>query len=92
MKIIIRGTEKGKSVEYSYDLYDEYDIETDTTSMARTTGYTATAVADLILNKKFENNGVCPPEHLGAIPGIYDSVVEYLRNRGIFYNLTRSGG
>jgi lysine 6-dehydrogenase len=91
MKIIIRGTENGESVEYSYDLYDEYDIETDTTSMARTTGYTATAVANLILKKKFESKGVCPPEHVGARPGNYDSVVEYLRNRGIFYNRTRSG-
>ena len=91
MKIIIRGTEKGESVEYVYDLYDEYDLETDTTSMARTTGYTATAVANLILNKQVEKKGVCPPEQIGALPGNYESVVEYLRNRGIFYNCTRSG-
>ena len=60
MKIIISGKENDSSVQYTYDLYDEYDPETAVHSMARTTGYTCTAVADLLLAGKFDHKGVCP--------------------------------
>ena len=87
MKIIIRGEEKGEKVEYTYDLYDEYDLETDTISMARTTGYTCTAVADLLLNGKFNRKGVSPPEYVAQEPGNFSHVVDYLRQRGVYYQV-----
>ena len=87
MKIIIRGKQKGTIREYTYNLYDEYDLETGTTSMARTTGYTCTAVADLILRGEFRRNGVLPPEYLGQTPGIFDKVMAYLQKRGVFYHI-----
>ena len=89
MKIIIKGKENGKPVGYTYNLYDEYDLETETSSMARTTGYTCTAVANLLLKKGFERSGICPPESIGAIPESFEYVVEYLRKRGVYYNVTR---
>jgi saccharopine dehydrogenase-like NADP-dependent oxidoreductase len=42
MRLVISGEEDGKPAIYTYDLYDEYDPETGTLSMARTTGYTCT--------------------------------------------------
>jgi len=87
MKIIIRGKENGKTVDYTYDLYDEYDLKTDTISMARTTGYTCTAVADLILRGEFNRKGVLPPEYVGQEPGIFEKVVEYLQNKGVYYRV-----
>ncbi len=89
MKIIIRGTENGKNVEYTYDLYDEYDLETDTISMARTTGYTCTAVANLLLDGGFKRKGVSPLEYVGQENGNFEKVVEYLRARGVYYRVEK---
>ncbi len=89
MKIIIRGEEKGEKVEYTYDLYDEYDLETDTISMARTTGYTCTAVASLLLSGKFSRMGVSPPEYVGQEAGNFSAIVDYLRERGVFYQVRK---
>jgi lysine 6-dehydrogenase len=90
MKIILRGTENGKRVEYIYDLYDEYDLETDTISMARTTGYTCTAVADLILKGHFSRKGISPCEYVGMEPGNFEKVLDYLRERGVFYQVQKT--
>jgi len=87
MNIVIRGKEKDAMVEYNYNLYDEYDLDTDTTSMARTTGYTCTAVADLILGGELQMKGVLPPEYVGQQAGIYQKVVDYLQDRGVYYNV-----
>ena len=90
MKIIIRGKEGTENVEYVYDLYDEYDLETDTISMARTTGYTCTAVANLLLKGKFKRIGVSPPEYVGQEEGDFDEVVRYLQDRAVYYHVERN--
>ena len=36
-----------------YDLYDEYDVATQTSSMSRTTGYTCTAALNMLIEKLF---------------------------------------
>ena len=89
MKIIISGKEDGTAVQYEYDLYDEYDPETEIHSMARTTGYTCTAVADLILAGKFNRQGVCPPEFVGQEPGSFKYVKDYLAARNVQYKMER---
>ena len=89
MKIIISGKEDGTAVQYTYDLYDEYDPETEVHSMARTTGYTCTAVADLILEGKFNRRGVCPPEFVGQEPGGFEYVRDYLAVRNVHYKMER---
>ncbi len=61
MRIEIKGKEDGREKHYSYDLYDEYQADTDTLSMARTTGYTSTGVAGLILDGILTEPGVIPP-------------------------------
>lgn len=51
MRITIKGENSdGKIEEEVYNLYDEYCHETQTSSMARTTGYTATAAVNLFLD------------------------------------------
>jgi lysine 6-dehydrogenase len=89
MKIIITGKEDGKVIRYTYDLYDEYDPQTEVHSMARTTGYTCTAVADLILAGKFDRHGVCPPEFVGQEPGCFEHVRDYLAARNVQYRVDR---
>ena len=86
MKITIRGLSKnGKEKTIVYDLYDTYCKDTKTSSMARTTGYTATAAANLILNKLFNEKGVFPPELVGKHQVCYDFVLEYLKERNVIY-------
>ncbi|MCA1746370.1 MAG: hypothetical protein LC655_01635, partial [Bacteroidales bacterium] len=65
MRINITGEEAGKEVAVQYDLYDEYDPVTDTLSMSRTTGYTCSGVADMILKGMIEQRGVLAPEMVG---------------------------
>ena len=58
MRIIMKGKENGKDVSYRYDLLDRYQDET--TSMARTTGFTCTAVANLVINGTYKRIGISP--------------------------------
>lgn len=92
MKIIIRGMEDGREITYTYDLYDEYDTVSGTISMARTTGYTCSAVATLIMEGKYRNTGICPPEYISANEGTLDFVIGYLKERNVKYTVTREEG
>jgi len=92
MKISVAGTEKGRQVTHIYDLLDKYDPETGISSMARTTGYTCTAVADLILNNKFSRRGICPPEYVGAEQNCLEQVLSYLKDRNIIYQYKQIKG
>lgn len=83
MKIIIRGKEKGKPKEHIYELFDRYDEKTGTTSMARTTGYTCTGAAKLILEKKFRKKGICPPEYIGEDDNYFGEIINHLALRNI---------
>ena len=86
MRVTLKGTNKdGFTEEVVYDLYDEYCHETKTSSMSRTTGYTATAVANLFLEGLFVEKGVFPPELVGKHEKCFDYVIKYLNERGIFY-------
>ncbi len=92
MQIAVRGEEKGEDVEYVYRLFDRYDPATDTTSMARTTGYTCAAVARLVLNGQFLEQGVRAPEQVAAHGGCFEQVVQDLGERGVTLERSRSGG
>lgn len=83
MRLIISGVEDGKSVTFTYDLYDEYDPATRALSMARTTGYTCTAVTRLVLEGRYSQKGISPPEFVGRVDGCWESVERYLDDRGV---------
>ena len=85
MRIIMKGLEKGKKVIYQYNLLDRY--QDDTISMARTTGFTCTAVANLVINKIYTKKGISPPEFLGEH---FEFVRNYLEKRGVKYNMKKS--
>ena len=55
--------------------------------MARTTGFTCTAVANLVLDKKYTRIGISPPEYLGEN---FENVREYLKQRNVIYKVTKS--
>jgi len=87
MRIVIEGEKYlGEKIKIIYDLYDSYDKNTGTSSMARTTGYTATAAANLILEGYFDKKGVFPPELVGKYEKCYDYILNYLKERDVIYN------
>lgn len=83
MKVIIKG--EGKTIEY--DLFDRYDKETQTSSMARTTGYTCTAAVNLIAKDLFIEKGVFPPELVGRHKNCFEFVMNYLAERRVSWTM-----
>jgi saccharopine dehydrogenase-like NADP-dependent oxidoreductase len=83
MRIIIDGEESGKQKRYQYNLLDK--TTNGTLSMARTTGYTCTAVAHLVAGGQYNQRGVSPPEFLGEEQEHFDFIMGYLKERGVNY-------
>lgn len=86
MRITLKGeNEQGQIEEIRYDLHDEYCTDTNTSSMSRTTGYTATAAANLFLDGLFKEKGVFPPELVGKHEACFHYFLNYLKERNIHY-------
>ena len=84
MRIIIKGEENCNQVKYQYNLLDRF--EDNTISMARTTGFTCTAVANLVLDKKYKKTGISPPEYLGEH---FEFIRNYLSERNVIYKVRK---
>lgn len=73
-----------------YDLYDEYDAVTQTSSMSRTTGYTCTAALNMLAQNLFTAKGVFPPELVGKDEACFRFMLNYLKERNIHYRSTET--
>lgn len=80
---IMRVTVRNAKGNYTYTLSDKADLANGITSMARTTAYTCTAAAHLLLSNKFTQKGVCPPEYVGADKTAFEGVLKYLSERNV---------
>lgn len=89
MRVICEGIEAGKNVKYTYDLFDTFDKETNTTSMARTTGYTCTAAVNLLSENLYKHIGISPPEFLGADEQNFKFIRDYLSDRNVIYKMQK---
>lgn len=83
MRVRASGTRNGAPGRFTFDFVDRYDPATGLRSMSRSTGFTATAVAGLILDGTFREPGVHMPEALGTRPGVLARVIDYLQARGV---------
>ena len=89
MRVTVKGkNKKGQLEEVVYNLHDEFCNETKTASMSRTTGYTATAAANLFLEGIFTEKGVFPPELVGKHEVCFNYFINYLKERKVFYHKT----
>lgn len=88
LRVIIKGKENGVDKKIKYNLFDRYDKKSNTTSMARSTGYPCSAIANLILNNKIKDKGICPPEYIGKNKENFEYIINYLTERGVEYNVT----
>ena len=66
-----------------YHLYDETDDISKSSSMARTTGFTATATINMLLNNLWSKKGVFPPELIGENEQCIDFLLSYLSARNV---------
>ena len=91
MRITLKGTDlKGNSKTIVYNLHDEYCSKTKTSSMARTTGYTATAAANMFLDGLFSKKGIFPPELVGNNEHCFNYILNYLKERKVYYTKTEN--
>jgi len=88
MRICISGSKNDTSTRLIYNLLDRYDKTSNTISMARTTGYTCTAVANLLLENQMERKGVIPPEYLGESKNNFNYIIKYLEERGVVFQVS----
>lgn len=85
MKIEVEGESDGKKIRSVWTLYDEFDKSTGIHSMARTTGYTATGIAKLVLEGHIKETGVMAPEMLALDHHRVDRLLSHLSDRGVIY-------
>jgi len=86
MKIIVEGLKDGQQIKYTYSLFDSYDQVTKIHSMARTTGYTATAAVRMVLSGIFREKGLIYPEFIGRHPDCVNFMLNELKERNVIYS------
>ncbi|MBM4113088.1 MAG: saccharopine dehydrogenase [Phycisphaerae bacterium] len=85
MRVEVEGMRHGVPTRLVWDLFDVLDSESGFTSMARTTGFPATAMARLILSGKFREKGVIAPERAALGKGVLTAILRDLAARGVRY-------
>jgi saccharopine dehydrogenase-like NADP-dependent oxidoreductase len=87
MKIKIKGIQDGKRRQVEVRMLDRFDPAAGFSSMARTTGFAATAAARLVLDGRFRQTGLVPPERIGENPECFDRVMRDMKDRGVAYSM-----
>lgn len=85
MRIVVEGTKGGQKTRTTYDLFDRYDAKAKVHSMARTTGFTATAAVRMLARRIFGEKGVFVPELVGLRRPCVDFLRAELRKRNVVY-------
>ena len=83
MRIEVEGVKDGSEVRHVYNLLDYYDPDTETSSMARTTGFSCTAMVHVVATGQWSEPGVAPPEIVGRREECFESVLKHLEARGV---------
>lgn len=83
MRIVAEGELDGKAVRHTYNLLDYYNPDTETSSMARTTGYTCTGIVRLLADGLWAQPGLTPPEIIGRDESCFQAVLDHLAAREV---------
>ena len=86
LRLIFKGVKNGYNISETYELIDYYDKQKNISSMARTTGYTCAAVANILLSGKFIKNGVFTMETMASDSQLIDFISRYLASRNIQFS------
>ena len=83
MRIVIEGAKDDVALRYTYNLLDYYNTDTETSSMARTTGYTCTGMVRLLARGLWTEPGVAAPEVVGRNAECFDYVIKHLESHNV---------
>ena len=87
---IINGIKNGKKSNYTIELFDKYCPNTNITSMARTTGYTASIALRMVVDGLYLHKGISPPEYMGKKPECMNYLLKELKKRGVNWKTIKS--
>ncbi|MBK9290336.1 MAG: saccharopine dehydrogenase NADP-binding domain-containing protein [Bacteroidetes bacterium] len=91
MRIEAEGLDsEGHPTKLQWDLLDRFDSASGIHSMARTTGYAATAALRLLASGAFNRAGIHMPEHLGADETLVSFILSDMEKRGIVYKYSEN--
>ena len=86
MRILVEGiAANGKKYQHTFELFDQYDFQAQIHSMARTTGYAATAALRLLASGLFNKPGIHLPEQLGSQIELVNFILNKLKDRNIHF-------
>ncbi len=83
LRVEVSGRKGGREAKHSFRMVDYRNMETGVLSMARTTGYTGSIVAQMVHGGKVKEKGIVFPEKLGADEGIFKQILEEYSKRNI---------
>ncbi len=88
-----RECSEGEDIVLMRVTFDDitYDLEVEgteeLTAMAKTTAYSCAAFAEVVLQDHYSERGVHPPEDVGQNKAAFDSVIDYLDDKGIVFDI-----
>jgi saccharopine dehydrogenase-like NADP-dependent oxidoreductase len=91
LRVQVEGRQGGRQVSRSFLMLDRYDPQSGTHSMARTTGYTATAAVRMLSEGLYGEPGIAPPELIGRYQEPFDFMIHCLRERQVVYEEEAAG-
>lgn len=83
MRVVVTGSRGSERVRHTFSLLDRFDQASGIHSMARTTGYTATAVVRLLASGWRPEPGIVAPELLGCDARAMKLILAWLAERGV---------
>jgi len=81
LKVITEGVLRNEKTRRVFEIIDRY--RNGITAMGRTTGFTASIIAQLIAKGRIDMYGVVPPEYLGMRREIFHQIINELSRRGV---------
>ena len=86
MRIEVEGEHGGAPAYFAYDLFDRYDPQSKTTSMARTTGFPCAVATRLLLDGRLGlSTGVHFPEAVARDQKVLGALIAGLEERGVVF-------
>ena len=88
MRITADGMLNRIPTRLAWTLVDDLDSETGFTSMSRTTGFPAAAMARMILDGTLKRRGLFAPEQIAGEKGLLERMLKEMKARGVHYEAT----
>jgi saccharopine dehydrogenase-like NADP-dependent oxidoreductase len=91
MTIEVSGMKDGERRGYGYTVLEYFDHELGDSAMARTTAYTTSITAQILVDGEVGRKGVVPMEVLGGNPGLAERMFRELGDRDVTIDETELG-